>query len=136
MTVVIDASVAFKWFVPEPTSDRALAVLDGNATLHAPDLIRIEVANAMWARLRRQGEYRAVVMEAADALPRMFDSLVPSAEVLEPAMKLMVELEHPLYDCLYLALAINLRCPVLTADKKFADAATAAGYGANIDLLR
>ena len=52
MTVVIDASVALKWFVEEQGTDQAAALLAGNDLLIAPDLIVAEVANAGWKAVR------------------------------------------------------------------------------------
>ena len=64
MHLAIDASVAFKWFVPEAGDSQALALLDRNEELHAPDLIFAEVANAMWVRLRKIENGRDAVVEA------------------------------------------------------------------------
>ena len=54
MTLVVDASVALKWFVDEDGSDRAVALLDGDEPLIAPDLVVAEVCNAAWKSLRRR----------------------------------------------------------------------------------
>jgi predicted nucleic acid-binding protein len=43
--LVIDASVAVKWVVPEPESDRAEALLDH--PLVGPDLLFAECANVL-----------------------------------------------------------------------------------------
>ena len=53
MTLVVDASVACKWFVAESGSDAAAALLAGDQMLLAPDLIVPEVCNAAWSKLRR-----------------------------------------------------------------------------------
>jgi predicted nucleic acid-binding protein len=49
--VVIDASVAVKWVVPEPGSERAELLLDRG--LVAPDLLFAECANILWEKVRR-----------------------------------------------------------------------------------
>src|SRR5579872_7261310 len=52
--IVVDASVAVKWFVPEVHVDRALRILqdfaDGKLRLISPDIIVGEVGNALWKR--------------------------------------------------------------------------------------
>ena len=48
---VVDASVAVKWVLPEPDSDRAVALRD--KVLHAPDLALAECGNALWVRVHR-----------------------------------------------------------------------------------
>ena len=39
------------------------------------------------------------------------------------------------YDCIYLALAIGEAVPLVTADKKFSNAANRAGFGEQVQLL-
>ena len=46
MTLVVDASVAIKWFVEESRSDAARAVLTSGESLVAPDLVVPEACNA------------------------------------------------------------------------------------------
>ena len=48
MTLVVDASVAVKWFLPEADTPSAERLLAFAGPLHAPDLLRIEVASAVW----------------------------------------------------------------------------------------
>ena len=51
---VVDASVAFGWFVEVPTSARAVALLEADppCALIAPDLVLVELLNAGWKALR------------------------------------------------------------------------------------
>jgi predicted nucleic acid-binding protein len=49
---VVDASVAAKWFVAEPDSEKALALLDQGERFLAPSIIRVEVAGAISRRFR------------------------------------------------------------------------------------
>ena len=96
MALIIDASVAFKWYVPEVDSQIALALLDRPDELVAPELILIEVINAMWARLRGQDEFRKSIIDASGALPRALDSLHPLADLLPRSLQLAIELDHAL----------------------------------------
>ena len=52
MTLVIDASIAAKWFVEEPGRAQALEVLD-ETDRQAPDLVVAEVANVIWKKVLR-----------------------------------------------------------------------------------
>ena len=51
--VVVDASVAAKWFLPEIHSPAAERLLDPSIVLCAPDLIVPELGNIVWKKLRR-----------------------------------------------------------------------------------
>src|SRR5919108_5124138 len=104
MTLVVDASVAFKWFAQEDGTDRALQLLESGEPIVAPDLILAEVCNAAWKSLRR-GELAALQFEAIiNDVAQPFSRLVPLDGLIRPAATLTRELDHPVYDCVYLAL--------------------------------
>jgi len=120
---VIDASVALKWLVEEEGSAAAARLLDGPVLL-APALIHVEVANALW-RMTRAG--RLSDGDAADALS-LFQRLplrrrVEDRLLAPEALRLSRLLDHPVYDCLYLSLALDSGAPVATADRRFVAAA-------------
>jgi predicted nucleic acid-binding protein len=133
---VVDASVAFKWFIAETTSDQALALLDGDGRLQAPDVIFAEVANAMWVRLRGvDGSQANAVLQAVEGLGRILDRTVPVPLLLPRAVELAFRLTHPVYDCLYLALAERDQSKVVTADKRLVDVARKDGFDHLVEQL-
>jgi predicted nucleic acid-binding protein len=118
MTVVVDASIAFKWFAQENGTDRALVLLERGEPIVAPDLIVAEVCNAAWKSLRR-GELTPAQFDAiVSAVTQPFSRLVPLEGLIRPAAALTRRLDHPIYDCLYLALADSEGVPVVTADQR------------------
>ena len=118
MSLVVDASVACKWFVAEVQSEQAEALLAGGAVLIAPDLIVPELCNVAWLKLRR-GEINAdQAALMVDGLPAMLDELVPCERVAARALAIANELAHPAYDCFYLALAELRGTRLVTADRR------------------
>lgn len=118
MTLVVDASIALKWFLPEPDSLAAEAVLRRADDLIAPTLIVAEVCNAAWKRFRR-GETTERHMEwIAERIGRMGLGLVPDLALAIPATTIARRLDHPVYDCLYLALAEARQAMLITADRR------------------
>ena len=120
MTIVIDASVAVKWVIDEPGSDAADMLLDEE--LIAPALWITEAANALW-RTARTGEI--TTGDAARRLAQLLAAPVASLPIemhLMAAFGLTTELSHPIYDCLYLAVAIARNAQVVTDDRRFAAA--------------
>ena len=119
MTLIVDASVALKWFLKdEPHSDAAELLL-GDDTLIAPELIVAEVCNAAWLGVR-SGRMRQEQVEAlAGVLPKFFAELIPIAGLAERAVGISARLDHAVYDCFYLALAEARRAPLITADARF-----------------
>ena len=115
MTVVIDASVALKWFVEEQGTDQAAALLAGNDLLIAPDLIVAEVANAGWKAVRTGTMSSEQHDHAAARLPLAFDGLIPLAALAQRAVVISRLLNHPVCDCFYLALAEERSAKLMTA---------------------
>ena len=117
MTVfVVDASVVIKWVVDEPGSADALTLLTAH-TLIAPDLVLPECANILWKKVRRRERsaeealFASRLIEAADLQLR---ELLP---LFGPSVELAAELDHPAYDCTYLALALQEQLQFVTADE-------------------
>ena len=126
---VIDASVAVKWFVTEALSDQAVRLLDTDLTRIAPELLFPEVANALWALCRRGQIGQDDFAEAIDVLKAAPVAIPYSMRQLAgAASRLAIDLDHPVYDCFYLALAVQEQYPVVTADTRFHDAVRAHPY--------
>ena len=116
MTIVVDASVAARWFLDIEKSDAALALLNSGERLIAPDLVIAEATNAAWkARIFGQIPLETVV-DFVQKSSRLFDELVPLADLRNRAFDIALVLKHPAYDCFYLALAEERECRVVTAD--------------------
>jgi predicted nucleic acid-binding protein len=112
---VVDASVAVKWVVEEEGTSSALTVLQ-RTSLIAPDLLLAECANILWKKVRRKELSRDEAILAARLLETASVELVPARPLLETAIRLAIEFDHPACDCLYLSLAIDKGCPFITAD--------------------
>jgi len=128
--IVVDASVAVKWFFPETGEAEAQQVLGSGDRLAAPALIRVEVAASI-ARKARADEIHDQDAEAAASL--WFRAIADGVIALFPdevdigsAVKLALQLRHPLQDCLYLALAERIGANLITADQNFVAKASAA----------
>ena len=118
MIVVVDASVAIKWFLLEPDRAAARRLLEPGQRLLAPELIVAEVANAMWKRvIASEADPRQVVATVA-SLSRFFGRLFTLAPLAARAIEIAAELRHPVYDCFYLALAESEDAVMVTADRR------------------
>ncbi|HMJ41506.1 MAG TPA: type II toxin-antitoxin system VapC family toxin [Pseudolabrys sp.] len=122
MTTVVDASVAAQWVLNEPSSGRALALRDETALI-APSLIASEIGSALWKAVRRGAVQSADAIAAINNILIPFDALIPIEDLRSRALEFAIELNHPIYDCFYLALAERERCPLVTADKRLMAAA-------------
>jgi predicted nucleic acid-binding protein len=124
-TLVVDASVALKWVLPEEDSEIAESLLDRAAALHAPAFIFVELANALWFQMRARKldatEAAGCMRDLHEAPLKLWDGEEPLPASLEWAHRL----DHAVYDCAYLALALHLEGTYVTADRRFWQKATA-----------
>ena len=127
MTLVVDASVAIKWMVRENDNDKARALFDLPDPLIAPDWLLIEAASALWRKVKQSELLQIHAERHIEDLPEFFSRLHPSQSLVGEALRWSFRLKHPVYDCLYLALAITQNCQLVTADDKFAHALVGAG---------
>jgi predicted nucleic acid-binding protein len=117
--IVLDASLVID--LTEDTPPPLAAILTEKET-HAPGFLLVEGANTLW-KLHRLAGYPVERVRAR--LGRLYElpiTLEPDASLLPSALDIALRLPHSIYDCLYLALAIELDCAVLTADKRLANA--------------
>ncbi len=121
MKLVVDASVAVKWFVEENLRQEARLLVKQGHELVSPDFILIETANIAWKKaLRREiGKDQARTIVAA--IPQYVPTLYPSSELMDRALELALALDHPVYDCLYLSCADIVDGVLITADEKLCE---------------
>jgi predicted nucleic acid-binding protein len=121
MSLIVDASVAVKWVTEEEGSAEARALYLAEECI-APTLIIAEVGNALWKKQRRGIVTAQHTQEALQRLPRHL-RLIDLGELAMRAAQIAGDLDHPIYDCFYLALAERERAPIVSADAKLLAAA-------------
>lgn len=121
MKFTVDASIVVKWYISENRSDEARLLLAHRLERLAPDFLLVEFANTVWKKARR-GEI-ADPRTYLDGIPELGNviELRADRDLAERAAGLAVAIDHPVYDCLYLACAEATGSRLITADRKFAD---------------
>ena len=130
--VVVDASVAAKWFLPEngeALADRALALLNkydkNEVQFVVPDLFYVEIANAIWKAVRTGRVPRASGDQALVLLTQREFTTVPSLKLLDKAFQIATAFERTVYDSLYVTLAVQAGSQLITADERLANSLAA-----------
>ena len=118
MALIVDASVAIKWFIDEPGSEVARRLWRDEPDRLAPDLLVSEVCNAAWRKVRLGESHPVQAKQIADRLRRGVLALRPTAPLASRALELALALDHPVYDCFYLALAEVEQVGLVTADRR------------------
>ena len=130
--VVVDASVAAKWFLPENGEalvSQALALLDAydmeKVRFVIPDLFYVETASAIWKAVRVGRISRAFGNQALLLLTQREFPTVPSLKLLDKAFQIATNHGRTVYDCLYVALAVQTNSQLITADERLANSLAA-----------
>ena len=127
--VVLDACVAVKWYLPrenEALVDEAFKLLSRHKerviTFAAPDLFWAEFGNVIWKALRQERIGERVARVALDDIRAWDIEVFRTEDLLDNALTIAIANERSFYDALYVALAQELRCDMITADEKLVNA--------------
>ena len=131
-SIVVDASVAVKWCLPslrEELVEHAEELLASSrreeVRFLVPDLFWVELANALWKAVRRN-EISPNNATTAIAFVRDLDiTTVPSIDFVPQALDLAISHGRTVYDSLYVALAMQSKSDLITADERLANALAA-----------
>ncbi len=134
--LVLDASVAIKCVIEEPGSVHARRLVAAAGTLLAPELLIAECANVVWKRVHRGITPGAGVPRTLAALETIAATLLPLRELTPAAMVVALEHDHPVYDCYYIAAAIQNDAALATADERLYELAQRVGFGKRAILVR
>lgn len=126
-TIVIDASVLLKAYLPDETLRASVDSLmqdhqQGRLNLAAPLLLRYEVANAL-----RTAAYRGRIssQQACDAFSMLVEAPLTyydNAQLLKDALQIALRFQYSVYDSVYLALAQTLGTWCYTGDLRLYNA--------------
>jgi predicted nucleic acid-binding protein len=117
--IVVDASVAVKWLLPEDGAEAAKELLAGSEPLLVPSIASVEVPAAVLRKFRAglidESEAKECIALWSDLL-RENVRIVPNEELLDSAVRIAMACSHSLTDCLYVAAALKLGAALVTAD--------------------
>ena len=117
MIIVVDASVAAMWYLPQTFSGKAIGLLGSGHDLVAPELMRLEVGSALLRAMRRKELTREESVEViVSLLPEAVRFMPASNEQDAASLKLAIEHGGSIYDAVYIALARSLDAPIATND--------------------
>ena len=135
MRLVVDASVAVKWLVEEEHSAAADMLLEGDHELHAPHLMASEIGNALWRKARVGEMEPSEVASLTASIPAMSVNWEQDEAICSEAVRLALDLDRPVYDCVYLALAHRIGATLVTADERFVNALTGTVHEGAVTTL-
>lgn len=129
---VVDASVAVKWYLPEPYSAAADLLLNPDVELLAPELLYAEMGNILWKRVSRGECPHSTAVMILKELELMPLQIWSTRILAQAAFDISCRTKRTFYDSLYIALAVVSDCPLVTADRKLLNALREGIFKKNI----
>jgi predicted nucleic acid-binding protein len=99
MSLVVDSSIAIKWYVQETWHEEALEIADREVDLLAPDFIVAEVTNVAWKKALRGEITQQQAIDIAARIGSGTPGLCESSLLNEEALRIGLAISHPVYDC-------------------------------------
>lgn len=127
MRVVLDASAAMNLVMRTERASALIARLEVARVVISPSLYQSEVANALWKYVRVGRLDKDLALERFDEAVGLVDQFEPDDRLVVEAMTLAVRHGHPVYDLLYVVLAMRNGARILSSDKRL------LGLAAKID---
>ena len=120
--IVIDTSVAMKWFFPESGFKKALEIKDkhikGEVSVYTRDLFLYEFTSAFKNYSSQKIEEKDFSIAVSALMSLKIKFLPLRYQELEELFLLSRKLDISVYDGSFLLLAKKLKAPLSTADKK------------------
>lgn len=135
MRLVVDASVAVKWFVKEEGSDAAKLLRDARHEILAPRLMATEIGNALRRKTLLGDLERNRAAELVEGIPHMPVSWIMDELLSVYAVRLALLLNATVPDCLYLALAEVMEATLVTSDRHFLNAVSDTKHQDHVTAL-
>lgn len=140
MDIVLDASVAVKWFNVKDEDNVEIALLiQGQKILNkleiiVPDLFFLEIVNAFLTKSKFDEEDVFMIEEALHKMS--LKVFFPDHFVLNNAIKIAYTGNLTIYDSLYIAVAQVCEVPLFTEDKKILKNKNKYGFIKSLDEFK
>ncbi len=136
-SALLDTSVAVKWFIREEDSEKAADLRHAHGRveilLHAPDILLLELTNALrYSPLVSAEE----IPQALRLFPGLGITIIPfDLDALISSVTLSLEHDLAVYDAYFLALAQTLEMPLITADQRMLSSLTVEDGALSLEAL-
>lgn len=131
---VIDASLAFKWFVREDGSDAALRILNQLEYFLVPDWFFLEIDSILTRKVRSGQMESGEAFQKRKQFRKLPCKTIGYVEIQEFAFRLAADLPVTLYDACYLAIAVEYHSIMHTFDARLARGLSSTPFGEYIKL--
>jgi len=135
MLLVTDASVVVKSVLTEDDSEAARQLMNGEHELHVPRVLVAELTNALWSKVQSGLLTSSEASQAQELVLALHLEWANDEVLAADALRISIGLNHPVYDCVYLALAYRVGGTLVTADTRFFNTVTGTEHADRVVLL-
>ena len=118
MKIVLDTSAALHVALQSEHAARLMPLIESATEVLSPKFIQVELGNALWKYIRWQSMPLDIALQHWEDASALIDQLLDDATLMPQALGLAAKHEHPVYDMLYIAAALQHGARLLTMDKK------------------
>jgi predicted nucleic acid-binding protein len=118
MRIILDTSAALCVAIRGEQSLQLMPVLEAASSVLCPQFARVEMGNALWKYIRWQGLPLDTALQHLEEASVLVDLWLDDASLMPQALALATKHEHPVYDMLYVAAALQHGGRLLTLDRK------------------
>ncbi|WP_181408180.1 type II toxin-antitoxin system VapC family toxin [Pararhizobium mangrovi] len=127
--------MAVKWFVEEDNHETAKALIYDVDAWIAPEFLMVEIGNVMRTRMRAGLTEMRQARDGMAFVNETVDRFVADGELVRAAFEIAIDLDHSLYDCLYVACARRENTQMITADRRLIAKAAGSPYAGDVRAL-
>ncbi|MEQ9548744.1 MAG: type II toxin-antitoxin system VapC family toxin [Coleofasciculus sp. G3-WIS-01] len=127
---VVDASVVVQYAITQTYTPEArvlVARMYQGDQLCIPEFCLLECVNVLWKEVRFRGLPKTQAEQIVGELLALSFRIMPTVHLLPSALQIGLSYQLALYDSLYIALAVDLNCPLVTVDDRQRNGAIASG---------
>jgi len=118
LRLVLDASAAVHVVLRTDRATGFIVALEDSAIVLAPSLFQSEVANTLWKYVRAGMLDKQTAMVHLEEALDLVDTLESDQTLVTEALSQSVLHDHPVYDLLYVVLAMRFGSRLISADHK------------------
>ncbi len=127
---VVDASVVIQYAITQtytPEARGLVARMYQGDQLCIPEFCLLECVNVLWKEVRFRGLSQTQAEQIVAELLALSFRIMPTVQLLPRALQIGLSCQLAMYDSLYIALALNLDCPLVTVDARQGNGAITCG---------
>jgi predicted nucleic acid-binding protein len=118
MKIILDTSVALHVALQSEHADKLMPLMEAANQVLSPQFVRVEMGNALWKYIRWQGMPLDQALQHLEDAQALIDQMLDDAALMPQALRLAARYQHPVYDMLYIAAALQHGARLLTLDRK------------------